>query len=293
MLQSMTGYGRAEYTHGEIKAVTEVRSVNHRYLEMSLRMSRSLYGLEKNIRAEVSAAVARGKVDVSIQLERDGDRDLGLHLHTEQAARLAGLLRELGSATGCVQEPDMASLLAFKDLLFEQRETENDPDTSWNAIKPALSAALQAMRAMQTAEGEATVRDMRDRLATIQGHVEAIGAAAPALLRQRRDALREKIQNLCDGIMIDEGRLTQEIALMCDRSDITEELVRLTSHIKQFQQWLEAEGAIGRKLDFLMQEMNREINTIGSKISDSAVALQVVEVKNELEKIREQIQNIM
>jgi uncharacterized protein (TIGR00255 family) len=293
MLQSMTGYGRAEYTHGEIKAIVEVRSVNHRYLDMALRMSRSLYGLEKNIRGEVSACAVRGKIDVSVQIECAGERDLSLRLNTEQAARLAGLLRELGSATGCAHEPDMASLLIFKDLLFEQRETDSDPDTSWNAIKPALIAAMQAMQAMQTAEGAETARDMRERLAAVQACIEKIETAAPNLLRQRQETLREKIKALCEGIIVDEGRITQEIALICDRSDITEELVRLKSHIKQFQQWLEAEGAIGRKLDFLMQEMNREINTIGSKISDSDIALQVVEVKNELEKIREQIQNIM
>jgi len=293
MLQSMTGYGRAEYTHGDVKAVVEVRSVNHRYLDIALRMGRSLYGLEKDIRAEVSAAVARGKVDVSIQLESDGERDLGLRLNTRQAARIAALLRDLGIAAGCAPEPDMASLLVFKDLLFEQGENESDPDTSWSAIKPALSGAMQAMRAMQAAEGAETARDMRERLVTIQTCVEKIEAAAPHLLRQRQGTLREKIKTLCEGIIVDEGRISQEIALLADRSDITEELVRLKSHIKQFQQWLDAEGAIGRKLDFLMQEMNREINTIGSKISDSAVALQVVEVKNELEKIREQIQNIM
>ncbi len=293
MLQSMTGYGRGEYTHDDLKAIVEIRAVNHRYLDISLRMSRSLYGFEKDIRTIVSARIARGKVDVSIQLERAGESDLNLRLNTQQADRLATLLRELQQTAGCTGELDMASLLIFKDALFEQQDPDSDTDKSRHAIEPALHAALEAMQSMQTAEGAETVRDMHERVSTVETCVAAINSAAPDLLRQRQETLRDKIKALCEGIAVDEGRVTQEIALMADRSDITEELVRLTSHIKQFQQWLEAEGAIGRKLDFLMQEMNREINTIGSKISDSEIALQVVEVKNELEKIREQIQNIM
>ncbi len=293
MLQSMTGYGRGEYTHNDITAVIELRTVNHRYLDIALRMGRNLYGLEKNIRREVTACIARGKVDVAIQLTHSAEDDLSLHLNVQQAARLATLLRELQQAAGCPGELDMASLLTFKDVLFVQQEQDADAVASWAAIEPALHAALQTLQSMQAAEGTETVRDMRERLNTVQTCVDHIETAAPHLLRQRQDGLREKIKSLCDGVTVDEGRLTQEIALIADRSDITEELVRLKSHIKQFQQWLDADGAIGRKLDFLMQEMNREINTIGSKISDSDIALQVVEVKNELEKIREQIQNIM
>ncbi len=293
MLQSMTGYGRAEHTHAGNKAVVETRAVNHRYLDIALRMSRSLYGLEKKIRDEVSSCAARGKIDVSIQLECAGERDFSLRLHAEQAARIAGLLRELQSASGCTSAIDMGSLLAFKDMLFEQQEPGADSDENWAVIRPALLGALQAMRDMQAAEGRATAADMRTRLAAVQACVAKIETAAPELLRQRQETLREKIKALCEGIIVDEGRVMQEVALLADRSDITEELVRLASHIRQFEQWLEADGAIGRKLDFLMQEMNREINTIGSKIADGAVALQVVEVKNELEKIREQIQNIM
>jgi uncharacterized protein (TIGR00255 family) len=293
MLQSMTGYGRGEHTHDDLKAIVEIRSVNHRYLDISLRMGRSLYGLEKYIRKEVGACVVRGKVDVSIQLAYTGEHDLSLRLNTQQAAQLADLLRELQKVTGCTSGPDMAALLSFKDLLFDQQEDDKNLDTSRHAIEPALRAALQALQAMQMEEGEETARDICERVSTIQDCVEKIAANAPQLLAQRQATLREKIKTLCEGVIVDEGRVTQEITLLAERSDITEELVRLTSHIRQFQQWLDTEGAIGRKLDFLMQEMNREINTIGSKISDSDIALLVVEVKNELEKIREQIQNIM
>jgi uncharacterized protein (TIGR00255 family) len=293
MLQSMTGYGRAEYTHDDIKAVVEVRSVNHRFLDISLRMSRSLYGLEKYIRKEVSTYAARGKVDVSIQLEHTAAHDLSLRLNTQQAVQIADLLRQLQQAAGCTDKLDTTSLLTFKDLLFEQQELESDLAASQRAIEPALKAALQALQAMQMDEGEETARDIRERINTVQTCVGKIETNAPQLLSQRQETLREKIKNLCEGVIVDESRVTQEIALLADRSDVTEELVRLKSHINQFQQWLDAQGAIGRKLDFLMQEMNREINTIGSKISDSDIALLVVEVKNELEKIREQIQNIM
>jgi len=293
MLQSMTGYGTADYTHDDIKAVVEVRSVNHRFLDISLRMSRNLYGLEKYIRKEVSTYAARGKVDVSIQLEHTAAHDLSLRLNTQQAVQIADLLRQLQQAAGCTDKLDTASLLTFKDLLFEQQELENDLGESQSAIEPALKAALQALQAMQMEEGEETARDIRERINAIQTCVKKIELSAPQLLSQRQETLREKIKTLCAGVIVDEGRVTQEIALLADRSDVTEELVRLKSHIKQFQQWLDTEGPIGRKLDFLMQEMNREINTIGSKISDSDIALMVVEVKNELEKIREQIQNIM
>ena len=293
MLQSMTGYGRGECTHEDMKAVVEIRSVNHRYLDISLRMGRSLYGLEKYIRKEVGACAVRGKVEVSIQLEYTGAHDLSLRLNTQQAVQLADLLRRLQQTAGCTNELDMASLLTFKDLLFEQQELEGDLDVSRRAIEPALSAALQALQTMQMDEGEELAHDIRERISTIEGCVEHIESTAPNLLLQRQESLREKIKALCEGVIVDEGRVTQEIALLADRSDITEELVRLKSHIKQFQQWLDPQGPIGRKLDFLMQEMNREINTIGSKISDSSIALLVVEIKNELEKIREQIQNIM
>ena len=293
MLQSMTGYGRGECTHDDLKAVVEIRSVNHRFLDISLRMGRSLYGLEKYIRTEVGACAVRGKVEVSIQLESTGTHDLSLRLNTQQAVQLADLLRQLQQTAGCTNELDVASLLTFKDLLFEQQEVGSDLDASRRAIEPALSTALQALQAMQMDEGKETATDICERISAIQTCVEKIEKTAPQLLLQRQTTLREKIKALCEGVIVDEGRVTQEIALLADRSDITEELVRLKSHIKQFQQWLDTEGPIGRKLDFLMQEMNREINTIGSKISDSSIALLVIEIKNELEKIREQIQNIM
>jgi len=293
MLLSMTGYGRGEHSINNMKAVVEVRSVNHRYLDISLRMSRSLYGLEQHIRRDVANSVARGKIEVSIQVDFTGEHTADVRLNTRQAAQIADLLRELQQAAGCAGNLDTASLLAFKDLLFEQHESENDPESSQKVVGPALNAALQAMQTMQAAEGAQTARDMQARITTVRECVAAIERAAPHLLSQRQQSLREKIQTLCDGIALDEGRINQEIAMLADKSDITEELVRLKSHIIQFRQWLDAEGPIGRKLDFLMQEMNREINTVGSKISDSDIALKVVEVKNELEKIREQIQNIM
>ena len=178
----MTGYGRGEYIHDDLKAVVEVRSVNHRYLDISLRMGRSLYGLEKYIRKEVGACAVRGKVDVSIQLEYTGEHDLSLRLNTQQAAQLADLLRELQKVTGCPSELDMAALLSFKDLLFDQQEDDDNLDTSRCAIEPALRAALQALQAMQLDEGEETAADIRERVSTIQACVEKIAANAPQLL---------------------------------------------------------------------------------------------------------------
>ena len=293
MLRSMTGYGRGENTCNDMKAVVEIRSVNHRYLDISLRMGRSMYALEQHIRKEVSSALLRGKIEVSIQLEHGTENNPGVFLNTEQVSRIAGLLRSLQQTAGCTDELDTASLLMFKDILFEYPEPENNPDASRDAIDPALQTALQALQAMQEHEGRQTAADIINRIDTVKGYVNRIQTAAPELLLQRRETLREKIQTLCDGVILDEGRLTQEIALLADKSDITEELVRLESHIHQFGGWLDTREPVGRKLDFLMQEMNREINTIGSKISDSTIALLVVEVKNELEKIREQIQNII
>ena len=293
MLQSMTGYGRGEHTTDDLKAVVEIRAVNHRFLDISLRMSRSLYALEHNIRKEVSASIMRGKVDISVQLEHADTHGPALLLNTHQAEQLTGLLRSLQQTTGCTDALSTASLLAFKDVLFEQQELNGDPDANWPVIEPALCSALQALQNMQQHEGRETAADISKRIDTVQACVEKINAAVPDLQLQRRESLREKIKTMCEGVIVDEGRLNQEIALLADRSDITEELVRLESHISQFLQWLDARGAIGRKLDFLMQEMNRETNTIGSKIANSEIALLVVEIKNELEKIREQIQNIM
>ena len=292
MLQSMTGYGRAEYTHDDIKAVVEVRSVNHRFLDISLRMSRSLYGLEKYIRKEVSTYAARGKVDVSIQLEHTAAHDLSLHLNTQQAVQIADLLRQLQQAAGCTDKLDTASLLTFKDLLFEQQELESDLEASQRAIEPALKAALQALQAMQMDEGEETARDIRERITTVQTCVGKIETNAPQLLSHRQETLREKIKNLCEGVIVDESRVTQEITLLADRSDVTEELVRLKSHINQFQQWLDAQGAIGRKLDFLSQEFNREANTLCAKAQATPLTAIGLDLKAVIDQMREQIQNV-
>jgi uncharacterized protein (TIGR00255 family) len=293
MVRSMTGYGRAETQLADKQIVVEIRSVNHRFLDISVRMPRLFATLEKDIRKQISAAAQRGKIDVSVQCEASQVGEAPLSVDSAALGHVRALLRQVQELSGADGPLDLQTLLVFKDMLFRHTDEPADEKQVWAVLQPCLVQALDAMSRMQEAEGGEIARDIQGRLAHVAQLKDAIADRAPDALQARREALRQRIAALCEGIDLDESRMTQEIALMADKSDVTEELVRAGSHIGQFLNGLEACEPVGRKLDFLIQEINREINTIGSKASDAHIALQVVEAKNELEKIREQVQNIM
>lgn len=293
MIRSMTGYGRAEALVDDKTLVAEIRAVNHRYLDVAVRSARTLQPLEHDVKRLVAHAVARGKVEVNLQFRGGRESDSVLELSLPQVARVRALLEQLRQETGAEGEIDLASLLAFRDCLVTVEEQTLDTSVVWQAVAAGIGQALDALGAMQQVEGAEMGRDIEVRLDTLEEICSAIQQRVPEALQRRQESLIERIRQLCDDVDPDEARMRQEIAVLVDKSDITEELVRARSHIKQFRQWLSADEPVGRKLDFLIQEINREVNTIGSKASDAAIALQVVDAKNELEKIREQVQNIM
>jgi uncharacterized protein (TIGR00255 family) len=289
----MTGYGRGESLAEQRNIITEVRSVNHRFLDISVRMPRIFSSMEINVRREVSASTLRGKVDVTIQYEDAQGISSDLHLNIDAAKSIFNMLQEIKKEVSMPDDVTLSTLVAFKDFFFEKKEAPADEDLTWKAIKEALQQALTSMVQMQKAEGEEISKDIKNRLHTISETLEEIEARVPESLELRRSSLVERIQALCQDVEIDPERLAQEIAIMADKSDITEEIVRAKSHIKQFTGLFITNESIGRKLEFLLQEMNRETNTMGSKASDSEISVKVIDIKNELEKIREQVQNIM
>jgi uncharacterized protein (TIGR00255 family) len=293
MLRSMTGYGRSEVLLDERRLVVEIRSYNHRFLDISTRIARTLYSFESEIRKQVAAAVSRGKLDVSIQFDSGRADNSEIQADPEAASRIFEMLRQVQQRVGMAEHIDLAALLSFKDVIFTSGEQAIEGERFLRTLQSGLGQALKALQEMQEAEGTAIARDISQRMQAIERLADDVGTRAPAVLETRAQALKERIKNLCAEVTIDEARMLQEIAILADRSDITEELVRARSHIHQFVLWIGASESIGRKLDFLIQEINREINTIGSKASDSDISLLVVAIKNELEKIREQVQNVM
>lgn len=293
MLRSMTGYGHGEVLVGESRIISEVRSLNHRFLDISARISRNFFSLEKDIKKLVASYVPRGKVDVSIQFEFPRKANSNIMMNTAAAKHLHDLLQQIQKDLSIPGDINLATFLTFKDIIFENTEENFDEKQSWEFIRPCLEQALLAMRQMQENEGEELSRDILQRLKYIENLLGDIEIRAPESLMARKQALQKRVNALCVGVEVDEGRMFQEIAILSDKSDITEELVRAKNHVKQFIQWLDTHDPIGRKLDFLIQEINREVNTLGAKVSDSEISLKVVDIKNELEKVREQVQNVM
>lgn len=290
MIKSMTGFGKAEVESPAGRIIVEIKSVNHRYGEVSVRLPRVVTLLESDVKKKVAERLKRGKIEVFIQLEPGGQA-----LVPEVNAGLARGYRDaflsLKDELGFADEVTLAMILAQKDVLAAP-ESGTDSDEFRNRLMDAVGEATARLEAMRLEEGKALKGDMVSRRARLAELLEEIAARAPVVVADYGVRLRERISQLMDGIAPDEQRLAQELAIMADRSDITEELVRFRSHLAQLDAFLNEAEPVGRKLDFLLQELNREVNTIGSKANDARIAMLVVELKAELEKIREQVQNI-
>ncbi len=286
---SMTCFGRGEAGDGTRTWTVEVRSVNHRYCDVSVRMPRSWAAIEERIKKAVARRFSRGKVDVTVDCR--GDAGSGLRLDLELARQYhQGLLR-LKKEFSLAGQADLALLASCRDV-FVQEDREEDMDRLWDAVEPALQEALANGLAMRRREGENLKNDLTARLAGFREMLGRIEQQAPVIVERRAALLRERLARLLDDMEADEMRLAQEIALLADKVDISEEIVRLYSHLDQFGHFLEAGEPVGRRLDFLLQEFLREINTMASKIGDVQVTHLVVELKNEVEKMREQVQNL-
>ncbi|MDD4357496.1 MAG: YicC family protein [Smithellaceae bacterium] len=291
MIKSMTGYGRVEGLYNGRNIIVEAKSVNHRFLEIALRMPASLYPLEMEYKKKIAERFKRGRIDVSIRLEGDVSDASKVNLNMDIARGYFDVLRQLKTEFN-IQEPiSLKNLVSFRDIFTPPAETQLDADLL-NSVEKMLQEALSILVNMRQDEGIALFSDMQMRLQAIGEIMEKIRLCAPQVVLEYQKRLTERIKELTVGLELDASRLAQEVAVMADRCDITEEIVRMQSHIGQFEALLQSDEAEGRKIDFLLQEMNREINTIGSKGNDLEIARQVIEVKSELGKLREQAQNI-
>lgn len=291
MIKSMTGYGRVVALLDGRNIAVEAKSVNHRFLEISLRTPSALFPLEMEYKKKIGERFKRGRIDVSIRLEGEGADTSKVNLNLEIAHNYFDVLSRL-QAEFYLQEPiTLKSLTVFRDIFTPPSETELSPDFL-SQVEKTLQEALSMLVNMRQDEGMALYSDMQMRLKVITEIMETIRLRAPQVVLEYQKRLADRIKELTAGYVLDDARLAQEVAIMADRCDITEELVRMQSHINQFEALLQSEDAEGKKIDFLLQEMNREINTIGSKSNNAEIARQVIEAKSELGKLREQAQNI-
>jgi uncharacterized protein (TIGR00255 family) len=288
----MTGYGQAAFEVEGAGFEVELRSVNHRHLDVKARLPRGLAGFEGELRAQVAERIARGKVDLTVRATSGAALADTVELDLAVAERYLAAAAALRARHDVPGDLDVRALLGLPGVA-RVVERELGEDAARSALRSALAAALDSALAMRAAEGAALDRELRGRLARLDELVHAIEARAELVQRAVRDRLRKRAEQLRDETgLLDEARLHQEVVWAADRLDVTEECVRLRSHVAQFRGLLDASGPAGRRLDFLLQEMGREANTIGSKSADAPVAHDVVELKTELERIREQVQNV-
>ena len=291
MIKSMTGYGRVVALLDGRNIAVEAKSVNHRFLEISLRTPSALFPLEMEYKKKIGERFKRGRIDVSIRLEGEGADTSKVNLNLEIAHNYFDVLNRLKDEFHFQEPITLKSLTGFRDIFSPPSETELSPDFL-SQVEKTLQEALSMLANMRQDEGMALYSDMQMRLKVITEIMETIRLRAPQVVLEYQKRLADRIKELTAGLALDDARLAQEVAIMADRCDITEELVRMQSHISQFETLLQSEDAEGKKIDFLLQEMNREINTIGSKSNDAEITRQVIEAKSELGKVREQAQNI-
>lgn len=290
MIRSMTGFGAGRGSAGGEELDVEIRSVNHKYCEVKVRLPRELAALEVEAAKAVRERLARGGIDVTVRRPGPG-AGLAPRVDLALAESYAHAFRELQARLGLPGAVSLADVLSA-DGVVRLDERAVDPDAARAALWTALAAALDALVAMRAREGEALARDLAARLDTVEALVARAAALVPQAIEHHRARLAERVQELTRGIPLDPGRLEQEVALFADRTDVAEEVTRLRSHLSQVRALLAGSEPAGRKLDFLVQEMHREVNTIGSKSQSAEVATVVVAAKAEIERMREQVQNV-
>jgi len=292
----MTGFGRATARAGATEATVEVRSVNGRFAEVAVRGPRIVGAFEPAIQAGVKDALGRGSVTVSVTVQRRG-QDAPMVVDRHAARQYARLLTDLRDAAGLApaEAPvTLESLLRYPEVLVPASDDDDEARAeTWAAVEPALAEALEGLDAMRLQEGRAIAEDLVARVAMIADSLAAVEVRAPIRIEEARRRLADRLQELLGDERVNRERLETEVALLADRLDVSEECVRLRSHLAQFREALDAPEAVGRRLNFLSQELNREANTIGSKANDAEIARHAVQVKEELERIREQVQNIV
>jgi len=293
MIRSMTGYGRAEVSGPRISAAVECRSVNHRHLDISLKLPRALAVYEPDARRLIQAAVQRGRVDVSATLTpAGGGSGTTLSVNAAQAREYATAARAVADELRLTATLRVEWLLAQPGVLTRDTEPAVAPEEGWALVAQALEAALADLVARREAEGKALAQELGALHETLEAEMALVAARVPVAQTRRMTRLRERIQALLGEIPVDEGRLATEVAALAERADITEEMARLRVHLGDLRARIDEGGQVGRPLDFLIQEINREVNTVGSKADDLEISQAVIAAKATLEKIREQVQNI-
>lgn len=288
----MTGFGRGEFSTDGFTATVEFRSVNSRFCEVSVRLPRTIAERESEIQRLVKGVFSRGRINVQIQIELPSDISSEQQINREAAAAYRGLLEELRDAAGLKEPIQLEHILRFPDVFHTVENGGGEADEIWNAVSKALDEGSRKMLEMRRREGEALEKELQDRLTEIETNLLIVEEQAPERLPSARERLRDRLSEIIDDERIDNDRIEFEMALLADRLDIREECVRLRSHIDIFREAVSGDEPVGRKLNFLSQEMNREINTIGSKANDAGLSHVVVRMKEQLEKIREQIENV-
>jgi uncharacterized protein (TIGR00255 family) len=290
-MQSMTGYGRSEVRHAHLALTVEARSVNHRYLDIALRYPRIYAPLEARMKQRVSAYCSRGRIDITLVPQESTDARRALLLDHTLAQQYYDALQRLQESLGLPGTIDLSQIASLRDV-FRVEEASADVENDWDIIAQGLDAALQALQTMRRQEGEVLRRDFSQRLQAMAQQSQSIRQRVPQVVVEYQQRLEQRVKELFAQFELDPNRVAQEAIVFAERSDITEELTRLDAHMQACTRLLSSSEAVGRKIEFLVQEMHREVNTIGSKSNDTVIAHSVVELKSELERMREQVQNI-
>lgn len=290
MIRSMTGFGRGESSRDGVHFTVELKTVNHRFLETSIRMSRKLAAFENDLRRLLSQFISRGKLDVYVTFEREQEQ-AQIQVHEEKLQAYLNVLRSAGERYSLPDDLRISHVLAFPEVLVEVAQEEESQEV-WPVLQEAAELAVQQLQIMREREGAEIRQNLLEKADTLEEILKSLELAAPQVELEYKQKLEKRIGELTNMVHLDPGILETEVALFADKCCIDEELVRLKSHIAQLRMLLDSEEPVGRPLDFLLQEFNREANTIASKAGDLAVTQSSLILKKEIEKIREQIQNI-
>lgn len=286
----MTGFGRASGQVDSCLLTVEMKSVNHRFLEITLKMPKQFMSIEDKMKKLISQSVSRGRIEVYVNLEGESLVDKDIHIDWDLLTQYVNSLHQMKERFSLKGEVTLDQILALGEGIDIREGSVSSEDVEKELLHLVKSAAWQ-LSEMRKAEGEQLALDLKQRLEDLTKITLELEKTAPTVVRQYRDRLEKRVSEFVSG-KIDENRILTEVALFADKADISEELTRIQSHIHQFRETLQTSGTIGRKLDFLVQELNREANTIGSKANDGHIAINVVELKSIIEKLKEQVQNI-
>lgn len=291
MIKSMTGFGRCEVSEGSRKFTVEMKSVNHRYLDVNMKMPKKLNFFESSIRNELKNYIQRGKVDLFITYEDFSESNVCIKYNKELAGEYMKYLRQMSEEFGLDNDVRVSALSRYPEVLTMEEQVV-DEEELWKELQRALQGAAEGFVETRIREGENLKNDLLEKLDGMLAHVDFIAERSPQIIAEYKQKLREKVEELLEDTKVDESRLLMEVTIFADKVCVDEEIVRLRSHIETTKKTLTEGGSIGRKLDFIAQEMNREANTILSKANDLEISNRAIELKTEIEKVREQIQNI-